>query len=73
MNELTNIPVCAVIVSSIFKEDNEYPPQVLLRDCFYEHKENINLHLCKVLIQYVYEKYFILFSDKYHYLNPLVV
>ena len=42
LNIIINIPVCAVIVSSIFKEDNEYHPQVLLRDCFYEYEENIN-------------------------------
>ena len=36
------IPVCAVIMSSIFKEDGKYYPQVLLHDCFYEYEENIN-------------------------------
>ena len=42
LNKIINIPVCVVIVSSIFKEDNEYHPQVLLHDCFYEYEENIN-------------------------------
>ena len=42
LNKIINIPVCAVIVSSIFKEDNECHPQVLLDDCFYEYEENIN-------------------------------
>ena len=42
LNRIINIPVCVVIVSSIFKEDTEYHPQVLLHDCFYEYKENIN-------------------------------
>ena len=42
LNKKINIPVCVVILSSIFKEDNEYPPQVLLHDCFYEYGENIN-------------------------------
>ena len=28
LNQITNIPVCAVIMSSIFKEDNKYHPQV---------------------------------------------
>ena len=35
LNKIINIPVCVVIVSSIFKEDNEYDPQVLLHDCFF--------------------------------------
>ena len=42
LNKIINIPVCVVIVSSIFKEDNEYPPQVLLHDCFYEYEEHVN-------------------------------
>ena len=42
LNKIINIPACVVIVSSIFKEDNEYHPQVLLHDCFYEYEKNIN-------------------------------
>ena len=42
LSKIINIPVCAVIVSSIFKEDNEYHPQVLLRHCFYEYEEHVN-------------------------------
>ena len=42
LNEIINIPVCEVIVSSIFKEDNEYHPQVLLHDCLYEYEEHVN-------------------------------
>ena len=42
LNKILNFPVRVVIVSSIFKEDNEYHPQVLLHDCFYEYEENIN-------------------------------
>ena len=42
LNNIINIPVCVVIVSSIFKEDSEYYPQVLLHDYFYEYEENIN-------------------------------
>ena len=41
-NKIINTPVCVVILSSIFKEDNEYHPQVLLDDCFDEYEENIN-------------------------------
>ena len=43
LNKIINIPVCVLIVSSIFKEDSKYYPQVLLHDCFYEYEENINL------------------------------
>ena len=43
LNKIINIPVCVVIVSSIFKEDNEYYPQVLIHDFFYEYEENIIL------------------------------
>ena len=42
LNKIINIPVCVIIVSSIFKVDNEYRPQVLLQDCFYEYGEDIN-------------------------------
>ena len=37
--KIINIPVCVIIVSSIFKEKNEYHPQVLLYDCFYEYED----------------------------------
>ena len=42
LSKIIKIHVCVVIVSSIFKEDNEYHPQVLLHDCFYECEENLN-------------------------------
>ena len=42
LNKIINIPVCVVTVSSIFKQDNEYHPQVLFHDFFYEYEENIN-------------------------------
>ena len=42
LSKIINIPICVVIVSSIFKEDGKYYPQVLLHDCFYEYEENIN-------------------------------
>ena len=37
LSKIINIPVCVVIVSSIFKEYGKYYPQVLLYDCFYEY------------------------------------
>ena len=42
LNKIINIPVCVIIVSSNFKEDGEYYPQVLPHDCFDEYEENIN-------------------------------
>ena len=41
LNTIINVPVCVVIVSSFFKEDNEYHPQVLLNDCFYDYEEYV--------------------------------
>ena len=42
LNKVMNIPVCIVVISSIFKEDGKYYPQVLLHDCFYEYEEHVN-------------------------------
>ena len=42
LNKIINIPVCVIIMSSIFKEDGECYPQVLLNDCFYEYEEDVN-------------------------------
>ena len=36
-NEIVNVPVCVIIVSSILKENNEYYPQISLHNCFYEY------------------------------------
>ena len=41
-NKMINIPVFVIIVSSTFKENNNYYAQVLLHDCFYKY-ENVNL------------------------------
>ena len=42
LNKIINNPVCVVSVSSFLKEDDEYRPQVLLRDYFYEYEEHVN-------------------------------
>ena len=43
LDKIINIPVCVIIVSSTFKEDNKkYHPQILLHDCFYEYEEDVN-------------------------------
>ena len=41
-NKMINIPAFAIIVCSIFKENINYCPQVLLHDCFHKY-ENVNL------------------------------
>ena len=38
-NEIINIPVCVIVVSSVFKENDRYYPQISLHDCFYEHTD----------------------------------
>ena len=42
LSKVINIHVCVVIVSSVFKEDGNYYPQILLYNCFYEYEENIS-------------------------------
>ena len=36
LGKILNIPVCVIIVRSVFKENNNYYPQVFLHECFYE-------------------------------------
>ena len=39
--ELLNIPVCVIIVKSVFAKNSNYYPQVYLHECLkYEHKEH---------------------------------
>ena len=39
---MLNIPVCIIIVRSVFEEDGKYYPQVLLHKCLHEYaKQNI--------------------------------
>ena len=35
-NEIINIPLCVIVVSSVVKEEDKNYPQILLHDCFYE-------------------------------------
>ena len=42
LSKIINIAVCVIIVSSIFKENNKYYPQVLFHDCFYEYEKDVN-------------------------------
>ena len=38
LGKILNIPMCAIIVSSVFQENDKYYPQVYLKDCFYEYE-----------------------------------
>ena len=42
LGKILNIPVCIIIVISVFEEGGKYYPQVLLHECFYEYENNIN-------------------------------
>ena len=39
LSKILNIPVCIIIVKSVFQEDNHYYPQVLLYKCLYKHED----------------------------------
>ena len=42
ISKTINIPVCVIIIRSVFEEDSKYYPKVLLHECFYGHEEEIN-------------------------------
>ena len=37
LGKILNIPVCTIIVKSVFEEDGKYYPQVLLHECLYDN------------------------------------
>ena len=39
LGKILNIPVCIIVVKSVFQRDNNYYPQVLLYECLYECEE----------------------------------
>ena len=39
LGKILNIPVCIIVVKSVFQRDNNYRPQVLLYECLYQYKE----------------------------------
>ena len=39
LSKILNIPVCIIIVKSVFQEDNNYYPQVLLYECMYKQED----------------------------------
>ena len=39
LGKILNIPVCIIVVKSVFQRDNNYYPQVLLYECLYEYEE----------------------------------
>ena len=56
LSKIISIPGCVIIISNIFKEDNEYHPQVLLHD-FMSMKK-----ICKVLIHLFHSLYIFLIN-----------
>ena len=43
-DKIINIPVCVIIVKSVYEEDSKYYALISLYECFYEyeHKKYIN-------------------------------
>ena len=39
LSKILNIPVCIIIVRSIFQKDKNYYPQILLYECLYKHED----------------------------------
>ena len=39
LGKILNIPVCIIVVNSVFQRDNNYYPQVLLCECLYEYEK----------------------------------
>ena len=39
LGTILNIPVCIIVVNSVFQIDNNNYPQVLLYECLYEYKK----------------------------------
>ena len=37
LGKILTIPLCVIIVTSVFQENNKYYPQVSLHECFYEY------------------------------------
>ena len=37
--KILNIPVCIIVVKSVFQSNNNYHPQVLLYECLFEYEE----------------------------------
>ena len=51
LDKIIHIPECVLIVSSVFKEDYKYHPQVLLHGCSYEY-EKVSENYPQVLIEH---------------------
>ena len=39
LGKILNIPVCIIILKSVFQKDNNYYPQVLLYECLYKNQD----------------------------------
>ena len=38
LGKILSIPVCIIVVGSVFQEDNNYYPQIYLHECLYEYE-----------------------------------
>ena len=38
LGKILSIPVCVIVVGSVFQEDNNYYPQIYLHECLYEYE-----------------------------------
>ena len=58
LGKILNIPVCIIVVRSVFQRDNNYYPQVLLYECLYEkvfkiksyYTSCVKFHFCSDII-----------------------
>ena len=47
-DDLPNIPVCVIIIRSVFQENNKYYPQAFLHECFYEYEFEYEDDFCVI-------------------------
>ena len=38
LGKILNIPMCIIVARSVFKENDNYYPQIFLHECFYEYE-----------------------------------
>ena len=36
LNKILSIPICSIVVKSVFQNENKYHPQTYIRECEYE-------------------------------------
>ena len=45
LGKILSIPVCIIVVTSVFQEDNNYYPHVYLHECFYKYEHGNKYYL----------------------------